>query len=138
MLDLDIGGCERVDKPDSLNLDVPKIGASSTTSSSSSILSMLSSQSPPFLGCSDCAKSGLDDAKPGPAFDFGRAGVPLAVRGGNRLDTLGWKLFVDGESVGTLNCNLRPPSAELPYTEEGGGPAGVVEKCAGRSENRGL
>jgi hypothetical protein len=32
---------------------------------------------------------------------------------------------------------LRPPRAELPYTEDGGGPAGVVEKCAGRSEKRG-
>jgi hypothetical protein len=99
---------------------------------------MLSSKSSPFLGCSDCAKNGLEDGKPGPAFDFGRAGVPFAVRGGNCLDTLGWTMFADSESVGALNCNLRPPSAELPYTEEGGGPAGVVEKCAGRSENRGL
>jgi hypothetical protein len=76
--------------------------------------------------------------KPGPLFDFGRAGVPLAVRGGSCLEVWGWKFFVGGDSLGALKCSLRPPSAELPYTDEGGGPAGVVEKCAGRSENRGV
>ena len=37
-----------------------------------------------------------------------------------------------------MKCSLRPPNAELPYTEDGGGPAGVVEKCPGRSEKRGF
>jgi hypothetical protein len=51
------------------------------------------------------------EGNPGPAFDFGRAGVPLAVRGGN------WAFcctfLVDGESA-ALNCSLRPPTVELP------------------------
>lgn len=49
-----------------------------------------------------------------PAFDCGRAGVPLAVRGGKFGFPLNWTFFVDGESAGFLNCSLRPPRAELP------------------------
>lgn len=78
------------------------------------------------------------DGKPGPALDFGRAGVPLAVRGGNCLATLDWRFFVDDECMGAVKCSLRPPSPELSYIEDGGGPAGVVEKSVGRSEKKGL
>jgi hypothetical protein len=93
MLDLKSGCCcERPDAVEWLNLDDPKSGASETSSSSSSVLVMLSSRFSPYLDCSDCANMALDDAgpegKPGPAFDFGGAGVPLAVRGGNCLEPL--------------------------------------------------